>query len=239
MEIRSTGKGQAPVKAFIFDCDGTLIDSMGLWATFQPRVLATYGVHATPEEFDALEHLSMQEECQACHDIWGVGESGEDVFDRFMSLLEVEYRENLVVRDGVIDFLNEARAAGIPMVVATSTPLNLVTLALDHNKLSEYFLDIITTEEAGGSKEHPDVYNLALSRLCDKAGIDGVSHDETWVFEDALFGLMSSGTAEYRRVGVFDPNGRHNRERVRENCEIFVDSVTELTLADVLDYQGA
>ena len=58
------------------------------------------------------------------------------------------------------------------------------------------------------------------------------------MFEDAVFGLKSSGTAAFKRVGIYDPHGRMKRDDVRDNCEIFIDSYEELNLARVISFEG-
>ena len=58
------------------------------------------------------------------------------------------------------------------------------------------------------------------------------------VFEDAVFGLRSSGVAGFKRVGIYDPHGRMKRGDVRANCDIFIDSYEELDLARLLAFEG-
>lgn len=220
--------------AFIFDCDGTLLLSMGMWLTVEVDLLASYGVQATPDDLARFESLSMMGECRAYHETFGVGADGQEVYDRLMAMILERYRTVVVAREGVRAFLDAARDAGIPMAIATSTPENAVRCGLAANGLEGYFDAIATTAEAGASKDHPDVYDLALERLCEARGIEVPARGQVWVFEDAVFGLKSSGAAGYRRVGIFDGQGRAARPDVQANCEIFIDEFSELSLDDVL-----
>lgn len=219
---------------FIFDCDGTLIDSMGMWLEIQPKLLASYGMDLTADDFAKFESLSVEDECKAYHEEWGVGESGEAVFARFDTMLLEEYRTNIHARSGVRAFLEEAEQAGIVCAIATSTPEHLVRAGLAANDLERFFPVIVTTEMAGRSKDFPDVYNLALARACERAGVEEPPHGEVWVFEDAPFGLKSAGGAGYRTVGIFDPHGRGTREEIFALADLPVDEFTELTLDRVM-----
>lgn len=58
------------------------------------------------------------------------------------------------------------------------------------------------------------------------------------MFEDAVFGLKSSGVVGFKRVGIYDPHGRMKRDDVRANCDIFIDSYEDLDLARVLSFEG-
>lgn len=224
-------------RAFIFDCDGTLLQSMGMWLRVEPALLKTYGVDTVPDDFAEFESLSLMGECAGYHRKWGVGKTVEEVYERLIEMVCEGYRHEVTVRPGVIDFLSAAKSADIPMGIATSTEPEAVRIGLDSCGLSGFFDTLVTTGEAGASKDHPDVYDLALSKLCAERGLGDVDRKDVWVFEDAVFGLKSSGSVGYRRVGIFDSEGRASREDVKANCEIFIDSFEELTLDRILSFE--
>ena len=198
-------------RAFIFDCDGTLIDSMGMWLTIYPELVGRYGVHMTPEDFAATEHLAMPEEIAYYHEKLGIGESAEALIAELKDMLCEKYGHEIRVCPGVRSFLEEARAQGIPLGIATSTDEDMVRLGLAANGLDEFFSCLVTTEEAGASKEHP-------------------------VFEDAMFGLAAAHKAGYHTLGVYDAHGRADRAVVRAGSSIFVDSFEQLSLGDILSF---
>ena len=223
----------APSVAFIFDCDGTLVNSSPVWGHAQTELLRRHGIDVTVDDFAQFEHLSLEDECQAYHDTWGIGEGGEELY-RELSEILMEGYSKVPAREGLLAFLEQAKEAGIAMCVATSTPAKLVQSALAGAGLDRYMEFITTTGEAGRSKQFPDVYELALRRLEER---HGCKFEHTWVFEDAVFGLKSSGTAGFNRVGIYDPHGRMERDEVRSNCDIFIDSYEDLDLACVLEFE--
>ena len=223
-----------PSVAFIFDCDGTLVNSSPVWGHAQTELLRRHGIDVTVDDFAQFEHLSLEDECQAYHDTWGVGEGGEQLY-RELSEILMEGYSKVPAREGLLAFLEQAKAAGIAMCVATSTPAELVESALAGAGLDAYMEFVTTTGEAGRSKRFPDVYELALRRLGER---HGCKFERTWVFEDAVFGLKSSCAAGFKRVGIYDPHGRMERDEVRDNCEIFIDSYEYLDLARVLSFEG-
>lgn len=224
----------APSVAFIFDCDGTLVNSSPVWGHAQTELLRRHGFDVAVDDFAQFEHLSLEDECQAYHDTWGIGEGGEELY-RELSEILMEGYSKVPAREGLLAFLEQAQGAGIAMCVATSTPAELVQSALAGAGLDRYMEFIITTGEAGRSKQFPDVYELALRRLEER---HGCKFERTWVFEDAVFGLKSSGVAGFKRVGIHDPHGRMERDEVRANCDIFIDSYEDLDLARVLSFEG-
>ena len=200
----------APKVAFIFDCDGTLVNSTPVWAYAQPELLHRHGIDVTVDDFAQFEHLSLEDECQAYHDTWGIGTNGEELYRELSDILINGYSK-VPPRDGLLAFLKQAQEAGIAMCVATSTPAELVQSALAGAGLDAYMEFVTTTGEAGRAKQFPDVYELALRRLEER---HGHKFERAWVFEDAVFGLKSSGSAGFKRVGIFDPHGRMKRDDV-------------------------
>ena len=224
----------APSVAFIFDCDGTLVNSSPVWGHAQTELLRRHGIDVTVDDFAQFEHLSLEDECQAYHDTWGIGANGEELYLELSDIL-IDGYSKVPPREGLLAFLEQAKAAGIAMCVATSTPAELVQSALASAGLDRYMEFITTTGEAGRSKQFSVVYELALRRLEER---HGHKFERAWVFEDAVFGLKSSGTVGFKRVGIYDPHGRMERDEVRTNCDIFIDSYEDLDLAHVLEFEG-
>ena len=142
----------APNVAFIFDCDGTLVNSTPVWAYAQPELLHRHGVDVTVDDFAQFEHLSLEDECQAYHDTWGIGANGEELYRELGELL-IDGYSKVPPREGLLAFLEQAKEAGIAMCVATSTPAELVKSALAGAGLDACMEFVTTTGEAGRSKQ--------------------------------------------------------------------------------------
>ena len=84
------------------------------------------------------------------------------------------------------------------MCVATGTAAPLARLCLERLGVADYFVDILSCEDIGVSKECPDIYLLAARRL-------GSTPEETAVFEDALYAARTAKKAGFYTVGVFEP----------------------------------
>ena len=134
----------APSVAFIFDCDGTLVNSSLVWGHAQTELLRRHGIDVTVDDFAQFEHLSLEDECQAYHDTWGIGANGEELYRELSDIL-IDGYSKVPPREGLLAFLEQAKAAGIAMCVATSTPAELVQSALAAAGLDRYMEFITTT----------------------------------------------------------------------------------------------
>ncbi len=169
----------------IFDCDGTLVDSMGMWTSAFGRLCARHGVSDVPQE--RVESISLLDGCALLHDEYGVEAGADELYEEICALVRDAYEHEVELMPGARRFLDELAAAGVPMIVASSTPVRELRCCLAAHDLSRYFVDVVSTEDVGGrDKEFPDVYLEAARRL-------GAPREATWVFEDAPFACGRPG----------------------------------------------
>lgn len=211
-------------RAFVFDCDGTLVDSMRAWFDVWPVTMRDFGIESQTKDFDAYEHLSLEEECeQVVRDFHVPASLGQFKIALYDRMAEAYAQAPLI--DGLRSFLQRAHAAGIPMGVATSTPRELVEPCLKAHGIDWYFSTIVTTGMVGRSKEHPDVYDAALDRI-----LPGCARKDACVFEDALFGLRAASEAGYRVVGIQDPSRVDGQSAASSYADVYVRDYEELDL---------
>lgn len=222
----------------IFDVDGTIVDSMGMWAATTEWVFTHYGAAMPDGFFERVEPLSLKEMCRIDHEEFGFGDSADDVYEAVCAHVRDCYAHEIQMFPGARELLEELAAAGIPMVVASSTPVREFTVALEAHGLSGFFRDTVSTEDVGGrDKEFPDVYLEACRRL----GLDADDPEQragVWVFEDAPFGVQTSHKAGFRVVGLMNDHDGRREEDVRPYCDVYVHGYAELSLALLRDYEA-
>jgi thiamine pyrophosphokinase len=218
-----------PITGAIFDFDGTIVDSMPMWNYVPDRLLRRYGTQMTPEAFEATEPLNCDDECRWFHEHLGVGESGEALFEELRAMVRHEYETVIAAWPHVDEFLQELDDAGIPMVIASSTPADDIRVGLRAHGLEHFFKDVIFTGDVGRGKEFPDVYNYALKVL-------GTAKESTWVFEDAPFGVRTAHEEGYPVVAIINDHDGRDEGFLRQNCDILIHGYAELSLPLIEDF---
>ena len=221
----------------IFDVDGTLVDSMAMWADSTEWVFRHYGAQMPEGFFKRVEPLTVMDMCVIDHEEFGFGASAEEVYEAVCAHVRDCYAHEIKMFPGARDFLAELARAGIPMVVASSTPVREFTVGLEAHGLRGFFRDVVSTEDVGGrDKEFPDVYLEACRRL----GLDADDPEQragVWVFEDAPFGVQTSHKAGFRVVGLMNDHDGRREEDVRPYCDIYAHGFAELSLALLEDFE--
>lgn len=206
--------------AVIFDCDGTLLDSMEFWHSLDDRLAARAGVTLTKADRDFLTACTM-EECGAYfHEQLGVGASVADVVNAFDDELMRFYQQEVQPKPGACELVWKLANAGVPMAVASSTPPRLLRTGLERAGLADAMKAIVSVEDVNSSKREPLVYDVARAAL-------GTERAETWGVEDALYAVRTLKHAGYRTLAVFDSMTAGTPEELTAEADVFVMSLEE------------
>lgn len=184
-----------PVKALIFDMDGTIADNMryhdDAWEVW-------HGSHKLP--FDR-ETFSARTAGMAISDIVGPYFPGADAaeIERLGEQKEGAYRDLyrplVTPTPGLLPLMARAATHGLPMAVGTAAdPLN-IALILDTLEIRQHFATIVSPSQGYRGKPHPDMFLAAAERM-------GVEPATCIVFEDAPLGVEAARRAGMRAIAI-------------------------------------
>ncbi|MBO6090105.1 MAG: HAD family phosphatase [Lachnospiraceae bacterium] len=208
------------IKGAIFDIDGVLLDSMGIWDDLGARYLRS--LDKIPEEGlnIILFSMSMEQGSEYLKNNYELNKSVKEITDGLGKMLEDYYFYEVLLKPGAKEVLEFLKSKNIKMAAATSSPRTHIEKALSRNGLLGYIDKIYTTGEVGVSKYSPDIYNLAADFLETKP-------EETLVFEDSLYALNTAKEAGYFTVGVYDEKGESNQEGLKSSSDIYLTELND------------
>ncbi len=212
------------IKGALFDCDGTIVDSMPMWTSCCVSLLERYGVRDAMRVFLEHESLDMNKKCLWYHDNLGIGQSGEALYEELWAMVSDAYDRQVQVFEGCRAFLSELHAHGVPCAIVSSTPTALVEHVLECHGLAHYFQKVVFVGDVGRGKEHSDCYVAACRML-------GTPREETWVFEDAPFGVRSAVRAGFPTVAVLNDHDGRDEEFLATWATVVARSYKELTVS--------
>lgn len=214
------------IRGAIFDFDGTLVDSMPMWTDVCVRLLRRHGVEDAERIFAERESLDMEQKCVWYHENLGIGESPAELYEELREDVLRAYRQEVRRFSGCRHFLEELRARGVPMVIASATPADLLREGLEAQGLAEFFQDVVFAGDVGMSKDHPHVYVAACERL-------GTDRESTWVFEDAPFGVRAAARAGFPTAALFNDHDGRDERFLRRWATVVLHGYENLHAADL------
>jgi len=169
------------VAGMMFDCDGTLLDTLDAWDEAERELFAQAGP-LTREQEDEIHSAPIERAAAILHEKYGVEKSAEAVLAHLDGHLIPFYRDKAAALPGVVEFVRTVHAAGIPCVVVSSSPRRYLEAGLAHVGLLDCFKELVTTDETGCSKQDFTIYERALSLL-------GSPLERTWAVDDAPYAI--------------------------------------------------
>lgn len=205
----------------IFDCDGTLIDSMTVWRDVEAELARRAGVALTSADTDALTAMTIPECAAFFHERFGLGASNDDVAGMIDEFMLAFYHERAVARPGALAFVEGLAARGVHMSVASSSPQPYLQAGLARCEFAPYLDAIVSVDDVGASKREPAVYDRARELM-------GTSLSTTWGVEDSAYAVRTLRDAGYRTLAIYDCDLSGTVEQLRNDAERFIASFEEL-----------
>jgi putative hydrolase of the HAD superfamily len=211
------------IKAIIFDFDGLIIDTETPWFEAYKETMGFYNVDLPLEHYvkcigadnTVLYEFFKQQLGESCNI--------QEIEAKAKSIYKVKMKTPRA-REGVKDYLQEAKNLGYKIAIASSSTREWVTHYLDELGLLNYFEVIITRDDVDKVKPAPDLYLKAVDAL-------NISSSEALAFEDSLNGLQSALAAGLKCVIVPNPV---TESLAFDKYDLRLKSMTEKSLIDVI-----
>jgi len=180
-------------QAYLFDCDGTIADSMPLHYVAWSKALAEHRCEFSEDLFYDWGGVSVAEVIQRLNAEQGLNMSVEEVSNRKESF----YLENLRQLKAIPEVLEviEANYGRIPFAVVSGSTRESVTASLATLNLLDRFDALVCAGEYEKGKPDPEAFVIAAAKL-------GVAPESCLVFEDAAMGIQAAAAAGMASVKI-------------------------------------
>lgn len=201
----------------LFDLDGVLLDSEGLYTIFWEQIDKEYPTGI--DEFASYikgSHLAR---------IMGYFDNEEVRRDILNKLNDYERNMRYEFFPGALEFVRHLREAGISMAIVTSSDRKkMLSLYRQYPEFPTLFDQIITGDMVSKAKPDPDCFLLGARLL-------GVDISDCIVFEDSRNGLLAGRASGARVIGVATTL---SADIVEPLCDMTIGAVSELTVEGML-----
>ncbi len=209
------------IKGCIFDMDGTLVDSLGIWTDIDIRFFHEHGMEV-PDGYDRIiSHMSFREMAVYTKDTYDIKESVEEIMETWMDWSKKAYLYDIQVKPGAKEFLHALKKRGLPLSLATTNKEELYLPCLKRNGLDDCFDHIENVNHLKTKKSEPKIYLTLAEYMHTKP-------EETLVFEDILMAINTAKKASFRVVGVYDMRNENDMDEIKRNSDFFIDDYEQI-----------
>jgi beta-phosphoglucomutase-like phosphatase (HAD superfamily) len=187
---------EGPFKAYLFDCDGTIVDSMPLHYVAWNTVLGEYGCEFDEALFYAWGGMPVVEIIKALNEMHGIDMPVEETRAR----KEKIYFSNLAKLQGVPEVIEHIHLSHghVPFAVVSGSTRDSVVASLETLGILDKFEILVCAGDYVKGKPDPEPFLIAAERL-------GVKPEDCLVFEDTDMGIDAAKAAGMGWVKVMQP----------------------------------
>ncbi len=204
----------------IFDLDGTLLDSMGVWEQIDIDFLARRGFSVPEDYIKTITPMGFAAAAEYTIRRFHLNETPEDLIAEWKEMSIETYSSAIFLKPFAKEYLKHLKSSGVRLAVATASHEGLFVPALKNNGVYELFDAFVTVDEVPRGKGFPDVYEKAAERL-------SLLPEQCVVFEDIFAGIQGANAGNFLSVGVYEPRSKFEEEEIKRHSKFYIHDFKE------------
>ncbi len=206
---------------YIFDLDGTLVDSMPYFAKGILKIADDAGLTYGEELLKILTPLGYTKSAEYYVRELGVKDSVANIVSRIEQNLVYEYTNNIVTKPGVKEYLHALHQNGARLFVLTASPHLVTDVCLQKNGVYDLFEAVWSVDDFSLNKSDTRLFfKVAETLKC--------TPEEIHYFDDSLIALGNAKLAGYRTYAVYDAQSPEEVARMKAEYDVYVESFETL-----------
>jgi HAD superfamily hydrolase (TIGR01509 family) len=209
-------------KAVIFDLDGTLIDSMGIWQEVDYDFLLKRGIQAPENLFDDVKAgNSFSEIALHFKEKFQLPESPEEIMHEWTEMVKEKYMFSVKLKPFVLETLQYLQAKKIKIGIGTSNTMALTKMALQLNQVENFFDVIVYGNDSIKGKPYPDIFLEAANQM-------DVLPEKCVVIEDVFVGVQAAQNANMKVIAIEDEFSLRDRKKIEQTADFYAQNFHEI-----------
>lgn len=209
------------IRGYIFDLDGTILDSMVIWQDLGSEYLRTLQIEPEQNLSSVLSSMSLAEGAAYIRMHYLPDTTEREILKGVLKLVEHFYIHDVQLKKDAYEVLQTLKERGMGITAATAGNRLLAEAALKRLGVLGFFDAVFTCDEIGKGKDVPDIYDMAAEFM-------HLSCSECLVAEDSLKALLTAKNAGYTVCGVYDAYSHDDQTELKNASDLYIDAYSTL-----------
>lgn len=205
---------------YLFDFDGTLVDSMPTYGGVMLRILQENSVPYPENIIKIITPLGIPGTAEYFIGM-GLDRPKREIVDTMIAYMVDAYTHRVPAKDGVIETLRALKARGDGLHVLTASPHDTLDPCLKRLGIFDLFDHVWSCNDFGTTKADPVIYQMVAERM-------GVPVSEVIFLDDNLNADLTAKRAGMQVYGVYDDSSKEYEGEIRAATDRYIYSFKEL-----------
>lgn len=208
------------MNTYLFDFDGTLVDSMPTYVGVMKRILDENGISYGEDIVKIITPLGYKGTAEY-YTTLGIGLSVAEMIETMSRYAIEEYTYNIGAKRNVIEVLKQLKAQGADLNVLTASPHITLDPCLKRLGIFDLFTNVWSCEDFATTKADPEIYRMAAERI-------GKPVEEIIFLDDNYNADKTAKSAGMVVWGVYDASSDEYTDEIKALCDRYIYDFSEL-----------
>lgn len=207
-------------ETYLFDFDGTLVDSMPYFVGLMLRILDENNIKYKSDIVKIITPLGYAGTARYFRTL-GIDASIDELMEKMQEYAKEAYTYKIGEKHRVSETLKELKKRGACLNILTASPHSALDPCLKRLGLYEMFDNVWSCEDFGTTKADPDIYRAAAERI-------GVPASEVIFVDDNINAVKTAKEGGMISYGIYDDSSRDFIEQMKAVSDRYLTSLDEL-----------
>ena len=209
------------MKTYLFDFDGTLVDSMPSFIAGVLKELDKNNCQYNDDIIKIITPLGFAGTADYFIKTFGLDLSIEELVSAFKNNIADDYFYNIPAKSSVVKVLKQLKAEGVSLNVLTASPHVTLDACLKRLKIFDLFDNVWSCDDFSTTKANPEIYKLVAQKL-------NVNVKDVLFLDDNINANLTAKAAGMKACGVFDESSADYIEEMKVACDFYIYDFEEL-----------
>lgn len=208
------------MKAYLFDFDGTLVDSMPTYAKTMLHILDDNKIPYGEDIIKIITPLGMNGTAEYFINM-GLNLPKDEIIKLMGANMLEEYKNNIPAKSNVISVLKTLKEKGASINVLTASPHITLDACLKRLGIFDIFDNVWSCDDFATTKANPEIYKMAAEKIGEKV-------EDILFLDDNLGADKTAKIAGMKVCGVYDDSSKDYTEEIKAATDYYIYDFSEL-----------
>lgn len=208
------------MKTYLFDFDGTLVDSMPTYVSSVLRIMDENGVSHGSDFVKVITPLGLMGTAEYIIKI-GLNLPKEEIIELMKKYMLEAYLYDIPAKRNVVSVLKELKRRGASLNVLTASPHITLDACLKRLGIYDLFDFVWSCDDFNTTKANPEIYKMAAQKI-------GQRVEDILFLDDNLNADQTAKAAGMMVCGVYDDSSKEYTDEIKAICDYYINDFLEL-----------